>query len=256
MFSGERLTHPLPYLLSFAPNRHERQEETVFGCPRAPCHVRHSVLRPLDTIRVAPYLDRRGNSPEEVEVSEMVEYRNLIGGHMKGAASGRLLDTVNPANAEVWAKVPLSDRADADEAVGAAKAAFPAWSALSPDERSAYLKKVGNLFTKHADELARLESTDNGNPLSISKMVFDEMKVLWDRKAHETLEASTGRTVPLGATTLGLTIREPYGVIAAIVPFNMPVAMLSNKVASALAAGNTVVVKPPEQASVACSALR
>ena len=185
-------------------------------------------------------------------MSEVEQYRNLIGGRVKDAASGRLLDTVNPATGEVWAKVPLSERSDADEAVAAAKAAFPAWSALSPDERSVYLKRVGNLFTEHADELARLESTDNGNPLSISKMVFDDMKVLWDRKAHETLESSTGRTVPLGPTTLGLTIREPYGVIAAIVPYNMPVAMLSNKIASALAAGNTVVVKPPEQAGVAC----
>lgn len=183
---------------------------------------------------------------------DIVQYRNLIGGEVKDAASGRLLDTVNPATGEVWARIPLSDRADADEAVVAAKAAFPAWSALTPDERSGYLKRVGNLFTEYADELARLESTDNGNPLSISKMVFDDMKVLWDRKAHETLEASTGRTVPLGPTTLGLTIREPYGVVAAIVPYNMPVAMLSNKLASALAAGNTVVIKPPEQASVAC----
>ena len=194
--------------------------------------------------------------PEEVGVSEFVEYKNLIGGQMKGAASGRLLDTVNPATGEVWAKVPLSDHADVGEAVATAKAAFPAWSTLSPDERSAYLKKVGNLFIEHADELARLESTDNGNPLSISKMVFDDMKVLWDRKAHETLEASTGRTVPLGKTTLGMTIREPYGVIAAIVPFNMPVAMLSNKIASALAAGNTVVAKPPEQAGVGVPSLR
>ena len=185
-------------------------------------------------------------------MSATAQYRNLIGGRMKDAASGRLLDTVNPANGEVWATIPLSDRADADEAVAAAKAAFPAWSALSPDERSAYLKRVGNLFVEFGDELATLESTDNGNPVSISKMVFDEMKVLWDRKAHETVEGSRGQTIPLGPTTLGMTIREPLGVIAAIVPYNMPVAMMSNKVASALAAGNTVVVKPPEQASVAC----
>lgn len=185
-------------------------------------------------------------------MSETAHYRNLIGGEVKDAASGRRLDTVNPATGEVWATVPLSDRGDADAAVVAAKAAFPGWSGLAPDERSAYLKMVGNLFIEHGDELATLESTDNGNPASISKMVFDEMKVLWDRKAHETVEASRGQTVPLGPTTLGLTIREPYGVIAAIVPYNMPVAMMSNKIASALAAGNTVVVKPPEQASVAC----
>ncbi len=183
-------------------------------------------------------------------MSEIVQYKNLIGGQMKDAASGRFLETLNPATGEVWARIPHGDRTDAEEAVAAAKAAFPAWSAFSPDERSAYLKKVGNLFTEYADELAQLESTDNGNPIAISKMVFDDMKVLWDRKAHETLEASTGRTVPLGPTTLGMTLREPYGVVAAIVPYNMPVAMLSNKIASALAAGNTVVAKPPEQASV------
>ena len=184
-------------------------------------------------------------------MTDLPRYRNLIGGQVKDAASGRFLDSVNPATGEVWARVARSDRSDADEAVAAAKAALPAWSALSPDERSAYLKRVGDLFTEHADELARLESTDSGIPLSISQLVFGEMKPLWDRKAHETLEASTGRTVPLGPTTLGLTIREPYGVVAAIVPYNMPVAMLSVKVSSALAAGNTVVAKPPEQASVA-----
>ena len=92
---------------------------------RATWTAEDPVNRRFDTIRVAPHLDRRGNSPEEVGVSEIVEYGNLIGGQMKGASSGRLLDTVNPANGEVWAKVPLSDRGDADEAVAAAKAAFP-----------------------------------------------------------------------------------------------------------------------------------
>jgi aldehyde dehydrogenase (NAD+) len=175
----------------------------------------------------------------------------LIGGRLVDAASGRWLDAVNPATGEVWAKIPHSDVGDANQAVAAAKAAFPAWSALSVDERMGYLKRVANLFPENGDELGRLESTDNGNPLSISALVNgDLMKVLWDRKAHETLVASTGRTVPLDATTLGMTLREPYGVIAAIVPFNMPIAMMSNKAASALAAGNTVVVKPPEQASV------
>jgi aldehyde dehydrogenase (NAD+) len=182
-----------------------------------------------------------------------MEYRNLIGGQVKPAASGRTLETVNPATGEVWAKIPHSDADDALEAVAAAKAAFPAWAALSVDERMGYLKRVADLFPPHGDELGRLESTDNGNPLTIQAMVNgDLMKVLWDRKAHEVLEACTGRTVPLDATTLGMTIREPYGVVAAIVPFNMPIAMLSSKAASALAAGNTVVVKPPEQASVGC----
>ena len=80
-------------------------------------------------------------------MTDLPQYRNLIGGQIKDAASRRLLGSVNPATGEVWAKVALSDRSDADEAVAAAKAAFPAWSALPPDERSLYLKRVGDLFT-------------------------------------------------------------------------------------------------------------
>jgi aldehyde dehydrogenase (NAD+) len=186
-------------------------------------------------------------------LSDLPRYRNLVGGAMKHSAAGALLDSVNPATGEVWARIPASDRDDVDEAVAAAKAAFPAWSVLPPAARSVYLKQVARLFADNGDELAHLESTDNGTPLPISQMACrDAMVDLWDRKAHETLEASTGRTVPLDANTLGLTLREPYGVVAAIVPYNMPVAMLSNKVGGALAAGNTVVVKPPEQSAVAC----
>jgi aldehyde dehydrogenase (NAD+) len=184
-------------------------------------------------------------------VPDIPQYKNLVGGQLNAAASGRLMETSNPATGEVWAKVPQSDSTDADEAVAAARSAFPGWSALSPDQRRDYLMQVAGLFVEHGDELGKLESADNGNPLAISSYVCGPaMKILWERKAHETTEASTGRSVPLDPTTLGMTIREPLGVIAAIVPYNMPIAMLSSKVASALAAGNTVVAKVPEQASV------
>jgi aldehyde dehydrogenase (NAD+) len=183
-------------------------------------------------------------------MAELTTYRNLIGGELRAAASGRTLDSVNPATGEVWARIPQGDATDAEAAVAAAKAAFPAWSALPPDGRRDYMLQVANLFMAHGDELAVLESRDNGNPLAIMQYVDTlAMKTLWDRKAHETLRASTGRTVPLDATSLGMTLREPYGVVACIIPYNMPVAMMSSKVGCALAAGNTVVVKPPEQAS-------
>lgn len=179
------------------------------------------------------------------------QFQNLIGGVVGPAASGALIDSINPATGEVWAQIPASDERDVNAAVAAAKGAFAAWAALPPDSRAQYLKRIANLFVEHGEELAALESTDNGNPLPIMQYVNGEgMKVLWDRKAHETLRASTGRTVPLDPTTLGMTLREPYGVVAAIVPFNMPIAMASNKMGAALAAGNTVVIKPPEQASV------
>jgi aldehyde dehydrogenase (NAD+) len=183
-------------------------------------------------------------------VSDLRAFQNLIGGEIRPAASGRKLETVNPATGEVWATIPHSDSSDVDAAVAAARAAFPAWAGLPPDARSEYMQQVANLCLEHGDEFATLESTDNGNPFAIAQYVCGPaMKKLWDRKAHETLRASTGRTVPLDPTTIGMTLREPYGVIAAIVPFNMPLAMLSSKVGCALAAGNTVVVKPPEQAS-------
>jgi aldehyde dehydrogenase (NAD+) len=185
-------------------------------------------------------------------MSDVPEYRNLIGGELRPAASGALLDTFNPATGELCARVPRSAAADADAAVAAAAAAFPAWAALAPAGRAAKLRQVADLFAVHGEELARIETESNGNPLSINLRACTGLGGLWERKAHETLEAATGRTVPLDASTLGLTIREPYGVIAAIVPFNMPIGMFSSKVATALAGGNTVVVKPPEQASPGC----
>ena len=179
------------------------------------------------------------------------QYQNLVGGVVGPAASGALIDSINPATGEAWAQIPASDERDVNAAVAAAKAAFSGWAALPPDSRAEYLKRVADLFVEHGEELAALESTDNGNPLPIMQYVNGQaMKILWDRKAHETLRASTGRTVALDPTTLGMTLREPYGVVAAIVPFNMPIAMASNKLGAALAAGNTVVIKPPEQASV------
>lgn len=183
-------------------------------------------------------------------MSDFPEYRNLIGGNLQAASSGGLIDSVNPSTGEVWARIPASDKTDVQVAVEAARAAFPGWYRLSAAERCMYLEKVSNLYIEHGEELARLESTDNGNPLPVTQKIYASGKSMtWSRAAHETLAAVTGRSVPLDANTLGITRREPYGVVAAIVPFNMPLGMFGSKVASALAAGNTVVVKPPEQAS-------
>ena len=187
-------------------------------------------------------------------MAELREYKNLIGGELRSGSKGRLIDSINPATGEVWARVPQSDPADARDAVDAASAALSEWSALTLTERRGYLEDVGKIFTEHGDEIAHLESTDNGNLLPVSQIVYaggQGGSSAWNSRAQETLAVSTGRTVPLEGNLWGLTRREPYGVIAAIVPYNMPVAMLSNKAASALAGGNTVVAKSPEQASVA-----
>ena len=184
-------------------------------------------------------------------MTDLREYRNLIGGGLRPAESGSLLDSINPTTGEVWAHIPASSRADAKAAVAAASAAFPAWAALAPTARAAYLEKAAAIFIEYGEELARLETTDNGNLLEVNRAVNGAgMTTLWNRAAHETLSAVTGQSVVLDPNTLGLTRREPYGVVAAIIPFNMPIGMFCNKAASALAGGNTVVAKPPEQAAV------
>jgi aldehyde dehydrogenase (NAD+) len=180
------------------------------------------------------------------------EYRNLVGGKLCPAFSGKFLDSVNPATGEVWARIPASDKTDVDAAVTAAAAAFPAWSALPAAVRSYHLKQVAAVFEKHGEELARLETLDNGWPLAESIQFLPiGMKILWERLADATVATVTGRSVVFEPNLLGFTRREPYGVVAAIIPWNAPIGIASNKAALALAAGNTVVVKPAEQASVA-----
>ena len=185
-------------------------------------------------------------------MNNLEEYRNLIGGQICAAASGRLLDSVNPATGEVWARVPASDAVDINAAVEAARQAQPTWAALPAAARSQYLKQVSQIFIKHGEELARLETLDNGKLASENKSRAGVgMALVWERAAGATLEGVTGRSVILDPTKLGFTLREPYGVVAAIIPWNNPLLFLANKAAAALAAGNTVVVKSPEQASAA-----
>jgi aldehyde dehydrogenase (NAD+) len=188
-------------------------------------------------------------------MSPIPEFRNLIGGELRRPSSGRYLDSINPVTGQVWARVPASDRSDADAAVSAAAAALPAWAALTWTERGAYLDKVAAIHLKHGEELARLETTDNGNPLAINTLFnTDAMAALWGYCAKQTLPGVSGMNVVLNHTMHGYTRREPYGVVVGIIAFNMPVGMFGGKAAAALAGGNTVVIKPPEQAS--CGVLR
>ncbi|SDC51528.1 aldehyde dehydrogenase (acceptor) [Sphingomonas sp. YR710] len=186
-------------------------------------------------------------------MAELPEYKNLIGGEYRAAASGKCLDSINPSTGEVWARIPASDRTDVEAAVKAASDAFPAWSALPAAGRAHYLRKVGDIFRQHSEELTRLELLGIGCQARKSNVPSPAggLAFLWDRAAGLTLDAVTGRSVPLDANTLGITRREPYGVVAAIVPYNSPQGMASSKASLAIAAGNTVVLKPPEQASPA-----
>ncbi|PRX06143.1 UNVERIFIED_ORG: aldehyde dehydrogenase (NAD+) [Actinomadura viridilutea] len=179
------------------------------------------------------------------------EYGNLIGGELRPAADGGALDSIDPATGEVWARVPRGRAADAEAAVAAARAAFPAWSALPAAARASYLRKVAEVFARHARELAELETRDNGRVISeTAGRDLPGMTHLWNAAAAECVRAAEGRGVDFGPGVQGVTRREPYGVTVGIIPWNSPISTLSAKAAWALAAGNTVIIKPAEQAAV------
>lgn len=185
----------------------------------------------------------------------------LIGGRRTEAATGRTRDTADPSTEEVLATVPEAGPVDVDLAVAAARAAFEPgapWRRMSPADRGRIIHRIGELILEHADELALLDCLDNGKPLSAARHVevpmaaslFDYMSG-WSGKL-------TGRTLPLFAPEpgqfLASTSREPIGVVGQIIPWNYPLMMASWKLAPALAAGCTIVLKPAEQTPL--SALR
>jgi aldehyde dehydrogenase (NAD+) len=184
-------------------------------------------------------------------MTQVREYSNLIGGELRPASEGGTLDSVNPATGKVWARIPRSTAADAEAAVEAARKAFPQWSGMPAAGRAHYLRKVAQVFTENAKELAELETIDNGRLITeTAERDLPGMTYLWTNAAAECAAAVEGRSVDFGPASQGLTRREPYGVVLGIIPWNSPISTLSAKAAFALAAGNTVIIKPAEQATV------
>ena len=171
----------------------------------------------------------------------------FIGGEWSDASSAESITTINPSNGDVLGTVPLASEADVDRAVAAAKAAFPAWAALSLTDRAGYLVRLAEAIDRHADELALMDSVDSGN--AVSGMRGD---MTW---TSDTLRYFAGLVLEIKGETLSrepghlnITLRQPYGVVAKINPFNHPFRFCAEKAAAPLAAGNTLVIKGPEQA--------
>ena len=170
----------------------------------------------------------------------------FIGGRWVDAASGKTFPTVNPATGETITLVAEGDERDAAAAVEAAHKAFHSgpWPEMSAADRAKILWKIGDLIDKYNEELGTLETLDNGKPIFESRQIDMPMTAEvfryyagWATKIH-------GETVPVRGPFLHYTLREPLGVVAAIVPWNFPLLLASWKVAPALATGNTVVLKP------------
>jgi len=171
----------------------------------------------------------------------------LIGGEWAGAASGETMEVLNPATEEVIAEVPRCDADDVGRAVAAAKAALPEWLETTPAERAEILLKLAGLVDEHAEELAEIESRNVGKPLGYAR---DEMPVCSDNirffaGAARILEGRSAGEYMRGYTSF--IRREALGIVGGIVPWNYPLMMAVWKLAPALAAGNTQVLKPSEQ---------
>src|SRR5260370_13803759 len=165
--------------------------------------------------------------------------------------SGRAFDTVNPATGEVLTQIAAATREDVDRAVKAARKAFDdpagAWQKMSASDRGKMLWRIADLVEKNIDELAELETLDNGKPIFESRyvdmpMVADVFRYYagWATKIH-------GETVNTFNHAFTYTLRDPVGVVGAIVAWNFPLLLASWKLGPALACGNTVVLKPAEQ---------
>lgn len=176
------------------------------------------------------------------------EYGITIGGEEQAAASGKTFEVHNPATGEVLANVAEAGPEDVARAVESAHAAFPGWAATSEGKRSRLLLALADAVTEHAGVLAELETKDVGKPITVSQKVDL-------RSASEAIQYFAGmiakvegRTVPVPGRFLNYTVREPWGVVAGIIPWNYPLLQAIWKIAPAVMAGNTVVLKPGEQA--------
>ena len=179
--------------------------------------------------------------------TELRRLRNYIDGEFRDAADGRTIDVVNPATGEVYATSPLSGAADVDAAMAAAAAAFPAWRDVTPAERQKALLKIADAFEARADDLIAAESENTGKPLELTRS--EEIPPMVDQirffaGAARMLEGRSAGEYMEGLTSI--VRREPVGVCAQVAPWNYPMMMAVWKFAPALAAGNTVVLKPSD----------
>jgi aldehyde dehydrogenase (NAD+) len=173
----------------------------------------------------------------------------LINNRWVPSLSGECFPTIDPSTGEEICQVASANAADVDRAVQAARAAFEAdsWSRMNASDRGLLLNRLADLIEKDADHLAALEAMDNGKPFHIAKTLDVAKTVACYRYFAGWCDKIQGRTVPINGNYLCYTRHEPIGVVGQIIPWNFPMLMQAWKLAPALAAGNTVVMKPAEQ---------
>jgi acyl-CoA reductase-like NAD-dependent aldehyde dehydrogenase len=174
----------------------------------------------------------------------------LIGGQWRESVSGETFETVNPATGEVLGRVAAANKEDVDRAVAAARTAFvgSSWQKITPAERSRLIWKIADRIEERAEDFAQLETLDNGKPLTVARRDDVGATVRYFRYYAGWPTKIEGSTVPISKPDMfAYTLRQPLGVCAQIIPWNYPLMMAAWKLAPALAAGCTMVLKPAEQ---------
>ena len=178
----------------------------------------------------------------------------LIDGELVGSETGQWMESIEPATEKVLGRVPRGTKKDMERAVAAAEKAQPAWAALSVSKRAEYLHKLSAGMAARAEGILKVEVRDTGN--TIFKMRADVGKAIDHLKYFAGLGYETkGQTVPSTPGNLHLTVREPYGVVGRIIPFNHPINFAASRMAAPLMAGNCIVEKPSDQSPLSACIL-
>lgn len=203
--------------------------------------LQHSMEKAVAAVSNQGVLDFLSTSPKKL----------LIDGKWVSAKSGRTFESINPANEEVLAILAAADEADVNEAVKSSRHAFDNghWPTIGPYERAGYLFRIADLVEKNLEELSLLETLAMGCPVGTASSFISLAARTW-RYYAGWITKIYGETNPSDSVVFSYTLREPVGVCAGIVPWNAPFYTGTNKIAPALACGNTIIVKPASQASL------
>jgi aminomuconate-semialdehyde/2-hydroxymuconate-6-semialdehyde dehydrogenase len=176
----------------------------------------------------------------------MCTISNFIGGNICNPISGHYLDNFEPATGKVYSLIPDSDHNDVAVAVEAAQKAFPYWSSLSIETRSVWLIKLADKIEEHLEQFAEAESKDNGKPITLARTMDIPRAVSNFKFFAHAITQFHSESHHMEGVGINYTLRQPIGVVGCISPWNLPLYLLTWKIAPALAAGNTVVAKPSE----------
>ena len=182
-----------------------------------------------------------------MKAHELPQHRDLYyGGAWHAPRSGRREATLDPGTGAALGDVAVAGADDVDAAVAAARSGFDAWRTVAPLERARVLRRIAELLRTHAEELAWIDAANGGNPVTEMKSDANVAAAQLDFFAGLVTEMK-GASIPMGPDAVNFSVREPMGVVARIIPFNHPFMFAAGKSAAPLAAGNSVIVKPPDQ---------